>query len=277
MRHLQRPDGRIAYELHNPETTAPLIVCIPGMGDVRATYRHLAPALSAAGYRVAVMDLRGHGDSDISFTDYSTVATAHDAVTLIEELGGGPALVVGNSLGGTAAAWAAAVRPDLVGGLVLIAAFLRGEGMSGVQEASMRAMLLRPWGPSFVSRYLAGLFKGGKAADHADHLAAIRAHLAPPERYRAIRRLVENAFHPVPARLDEVVAPALVVMGELDSDWPDPAEEAAWMAERLGARRLMLAESGHYPQAQQAEAVAEAVLDFARTDDGAPGMPPPRA
>jgi phage shock protein PspC (stress-responsive transcriptional regulator) len=32
------------------------------MGDLRAGYRFLAPALRAAGYRVACTDLRGHGE-----------------------------------------------------------------------------------------------------------------------------------------------------------------------------------------------------------------------
>ena len=34
------------------------------MGDLRSVYRFLAPELVGAGYRVATMDLRGHGDSD---------------------------------------------------------------------------------------------------------------------------------------------------------------------------------------------------------------------
>jgi alpha-beta hydrolase superfamily lysophospholipase len=33
-------------------------VLVPGMGDLRAGYRFLAPALRAAGYRVACTDLR---------------------------------------------------------------------------------------------------------------------------------------------------------------------------------------------------------------------------
>nr|WP_255430102.1 alpha/beta hydrolase [Streptomonospora sp. PA3] len=274
---MQRPEGRIAYELHAADNTGPLVVCIPGMADVRGTYRHLAPKLAAAGYRVAAMELRGHGDSDISFTDYSTVATADDAVALIEELGGGPALIVGNSLGATAAAWAAAVRPDLVGGLVLIGAFLRGDGMAGFTRLAMRTMLLRPWGPAFVHKYLSGLFAGRTPDDHADHLAAIRAQLSPRDRYRAVRSTIANAYRPVPARLDEVSAPALVVMGELDGDWDDPAGEAAWMGERLGAQVLMVPDAGHYPQAQQSEMVAQAVLDFAGAGEGSPGLPRPRA
>ena len=72
------------------------------MGDLRSSYRFLAPALVAAGYRVAGTDLRGHGDSDTSFTSYGDVDTAGDVAALIDELGG-PAVIVGNSMGAGAA------------------------------------------------------------------------------------------------------------------------------------------------------------------------------
>jgi alpha-beta hydrolase superfamily lysophospholipase len=40
------------------------MVLVPGTGDLRPSYRFLAPALKEAGYRVACTHLRGHGDSD---------------------------------------------------------------------------------------------------------------------------------------------------------------------------------------------------------------------
>ena len=93
--YLTRPDGRIGYDVAG---TGQLIVLVPGMGDLRAGYRFLAPALRAAGYRVACTDLRGHGDSDTTFPSYGDEETAADVVALIRELGG-PAVVVGNSMG----------------------------------------------------------------------------------------------------------------------------------------------------------------------------------
>jgi pimeloyl-ACP methyl ester carboxylesterase len=66
----------------------PLVVLVPGMGELRSTYRFLAPALVGAGHRVAATDLRGHGDSDTTFTSYGEVETTTDVSALIEELGG---------------------------------------------------------------------------------------------------------------------------------------------------------------------------------------------
>ena len=91
----------------------PLVICIPGMGDLRSTYRFLVPTLVAAGYRVATMDLRGHGESSCVFESYDDEALASDVIALAESLGG-PAVLIGNSMGAGAAVIAAAARPDLV-------------------------------------------------------------------------------------------------------------------------------------------------------------------
>jgi pimeloyl-ACP methyl ester carboxylesterase len=119
-RYLARPGGRIGYDVAGE---GPLVVLVPGMGDLRAGYRFLAPALRAAGYRVACTDLRRHGDSDPAFPSYGDEDTAGDVIALIGELGG-PAVVVGNSMGAGAAVLAAAGRPDLVPGLVLVGPFV---------------------------------------------------------------------------------------------------------------------------------------------------------
>ena len=37
-------DGTVAYEITG---AGPLVVCVPGMGDLRSTWRHLAPSLIA--------------------------------------------------------------------------------------------------------------------------------------------------------------------------------------------------------------------------------------
>ncbi|MDD9204920.1 alpha/beta hydrolase, partial [Georgenia sp. 10Sc9-8] len=93
----------------------------------------------------------------------------------------------------------------------------------------------RPWGPAAWAAYQQTLYAGRPPTDHAEHRARIRQSLRHRPRWRAFRATVLGTSHAVvEARLDEVRAPALVVMGGKDPDFPDPAAEAAWLGRRLG-------------------------------------------
>jgi pimeloyl-ACP methyl ester carboxylesterase len=108
--YLTRAEGRIGYDVAG---VGALVVLVPGMGDLRAGHRFLAPALREAGYRVACTDLRGHGESDATFPSYGDEETAADVTALVEELGG-PAVIVGNSMAAGSAVIVAAQRPNSV-------------------------------------------------------------------------------------------------------------------------------------------------------------------
>lgn len=66
---LARPGGRVAFSDTGGEGA--LVVLVPGLGDLRGTFRFLEPALVARGMRVVTMDVRGHGQSSATFDDYS--------------------------------------------------------------------------------------------------------------------------------------------------------------------------------------------------------------
>lgn len=258
-RYLDRPGGRIAYDVAGD---GPLVVCAPGMGDLRSVYRFLAPALVAAGHRVATMDLRGHGESDTTFDAHDDVAAGGDLLALVRELGGGPAVLVGNSMGAGAAAWAAAETPDAVAGLVLIGPFVRNPPVGLAARLAFRLGLLRPWGPAVWNAYYAKLHPGQRPADLEAHRARIRASLRRPGGWRSFVATTHTSHAPVEARLGEVRAPSLVVMGARDPDFPDAAAEASFIAGRLDARVVMVPGAGHYPQAEYPELVTPAVLEF---------------
>lgn len=258
-RHLARPGGRIAYDVTGE---GPLVVLLPGMGDLRSTYRYQVPALVAAGLRVATMDLRGHGDSDTTFDAYDDVAAGTDLVALVTELGG-PAILVGNSMGAGAAAWAAAEAPSLVSGLVLVGPFVRDPASSAVANLLFRVLLRKPWGPRAFVGWYAKLHPGTKPADFPAHVAKLRAGLAAPGHWDAFRATTRTTHAPVEARLGEVAAPTLVVMGDRDPDFKDPAAEAAWIADRLNGRVVMVPGAGHYPHAQDPARVNAAILEIA--------------
>jgi pimeloyl-ACP methyl ester carboxylesterase len=260
-RSLTRPEGAVAYEVSG---AGPLIVCVPGMGDLRASYRFLQPELVTAGYRVAVTELRGHGDSDTSFAEYGDVATASDIQALIVELGG-PAIVVGNSMSAGSAVLVAAEHPELVSGLVLLGPFVRDPAASALTRMATRMLMARPWAAAAWNLYLPKLYAGTKPDDFAEYRAAIRTEMKRPGHTRAFSLTTRTRHADAERALTAVTAPALIVMGALDPDFADPAQEARWIADQLRGEVLMVPDAGHYPQSQRPELVAATLTAFARS------------
>ena len=258
--YLNRGEGRIAYDVQGD---GPLVVCLHGMGDLRSLYRFLAPALVEAGYRVATLDLRGHGESDDGFSAYDDVAAGQDALALVGNLDGGPALFVGNSMGGGAAVWAAAEEPAKVAGLALIGPFVRNPKPNPLMALAYRLMLLKPWGPAAWDAYYRRSYPGRPPADLAEHQQRIRHSMRHGDHWHSFVETTRTSHAPVEARLDEVRAPVLVVMGEKDQDWPDPVAEARFIAEALDAEVLLVPDAGHYPVAEYPELVNPAIIEFA--------------
>ncbi len=265
LHHLQRPEGRIAW---TSEGSGPLVVLVPGMGDSRSTWREIVEPLAAT-HRVVSIDLRGHGDSDTSFTRNGDPETAGDLHALIEHLDSGPAVLVGNSMGASAAAWAAAERPDLVAGLVLVSPFLVAPRppllVRWLMHTAYRLLFARPWGAALWARYYAGpLTRGHKAPWLAEHVAALRADLRRPGHLRSLRRLMVELDHSgVAERAARVTAPTLVVIGELDPDYGDPAGTLDQAVELMpDATGLLVPDAAHYPQHQAPARVLEAVQEL---------------
>jgi pimeloyl-ACP methyl ester carboxylesterase len=256
--HLARPEGRVGYDVAG---AGPLVVLVPGMGDLRASYRFMAPALRAAGYRVACTDLRGHGDSDTTFSSYGDAETASDIVALIEELSG-PAMIIGNSMSAGAASLVAADRPDLVAGLVLIGPFVRNADIGVAKRAMFRAVMARPWAAAMWKSYMPKLYAGRQPDDFQQHRANVIASLRRPGYTKAFSLTTRTDHTVVECRLPDVHTPTLVVMGEQDPDFKNPRAEATWIAQALSADIVMVPDSGHYPQSQQPDITNTAVLKF---------------
>jgi len=256
--YLYRPEGRIAYDITG---AGPLVVCLPGMGELRSSYRFTVPALVDAGWRVATLDLRGHGGSDATFSSYDDVAAGTDVLALVEELGG-PAVVVGNSMGAGAAVWAAAERPDLVVGIVLVGPFVRNAPVNPLMALAFKVAMAGPWAPAVWASYLPSLYPGRRPDDFEAHRSAIRAGMRRPGHAKAFRATTRTSHAPAEARLADVSCPALVVMGDADPDFKDARAEASWIAGRLGAEQLLVPGAGHYPQVQHPELVNPTIVAF---------------
>jgi len=256
--YLDRPGGRIGYDVAGE---GPLVVLVPGMGDLRAAYRFLAPPLRVAGYRVACTDLRGHGDSDATFSSYGDEQTADDIAALISELGG-PAVIVGNSMAAGSAVLAAAQRPELVTSLVLVGPFVRNPATGAGRRVLLRVAMAPLWAAISWKSYLPKLYAGRRPADFAEYRDQVVASLRRPGYARAFSLTTRTSHAAAEARLADVTAPVLVVMGEQDPDFPDPRTEADWIASAFHCQAVMVPEAGHYPQSQRPDITTGAIQRF---------------
>ena len=258
---LERPGGRIAYDVAG---NGPLVVCVPGMGELRTTFRFLVPALVEAGFRVASMDIRGHGDSDVTFDKYDNVALESDIDALLNELGG-PAVLIGSSMGAAASVLVAVDHPDAVRALVLTGPFVRDVPQSRSKELMWRASMAGPWARRVWLSYYPKFYPGTRGADFDEHFASISRSLSGKGKTRAFSRTTRTSHAQVDTVLDTVRTPTLVVMGSADPDFPDPTAEAHMIARRTDGSAHIVDGAGHYPHAQRPDQVGPAVIEFLRS------------
>ncbi len=256
-------DGKIAYQ--DSGGSGPAIICVPGLGDVRGQYRFLAPLLVKAGFRVVTMDLRGMGESSVGWSDYTPVATGDDIVAMVKHLGLERAWIVGNSFAGASAIWAAAAAPQQIAGIVLIDPFVRDTPVGIGPRMALAIGMHRPWGPAFWIMYYKSLYKAEPPADLDAYAALLKANLKEPGRFEALQAMVDAPKAPCEARISEVHAPALVIMGSADPDFSDPKAEADLVSARLHGKEFMVAGAGHYPHAEMPKAVADEIVAFIRS------------
>lgn len=255
---LEVNDGKIAYDSAG---SGPLIIEIPGMGDLRAQYRFLTPQLVAAGYRVANMDVRGHGESGIRWPDYSVAGIGQDILALVRAMNAGPAILTGNSMAAGAAIWAAAEEPALVKALVLLDPAVRGE-INSAYRLLLAALFARPWGPAAWISYFKSLFPTRRPADFTEYTAALKHNLSQPGRMEALHQMMIASKNASESRMSRVNSPTLVLMGTKDRDFKEPAEEARWVAGKLKGAYEMVEDAGHYPHVEMPEMVGPRIVEF---------------
>lgn len=105
-------------DVRGPQDGVPLVL-LHGGGQSRHIWQIAAERFAALGYKSAVTDLRGHGDSDWSQNgNYQAERFVTDLLSLVEKLGS-PAVLVGASFGGHISLLTASHSPSSVRALVL--------------------------------------------------------------------------------------------------------------------------------------------------------------
>jgi pimeloyl-ACP methyl ester carboxylesterase len=267
--HLTVGDNTLAFDVTGE---GPLVVLAHGMGDSRHSYRFIAPALVAAGYRVANVDIRGCGESSLGWDGYSRTDIASDLVAVVRHLGG-PAVIVGQSISGGAATIAAATAPDLIAGVIELAPFTRAQSIP--LGAVLRVKRYRRGSMLLMQTFLMGSLSAWKKyldlayptkpSDWDTELTRIEAKLSEPGRMKALQAMCKSKPTDAGAQLANVRCPVLIIEGSADPDWADPYAEGERIIADLpvGLGELVVIDgAGHYPHAQTPNEVIALAVPF---------------
>ena len=115
----------------------PAVVLLHGLAANGLCWTAIAQALEGE-YDVIMPDLRGHGKSSAPEHGYRYEDHARDIAGLVNGLGIAPAVMIGHSMGGLAAAVVASQSPELTRGLVLAdPTFISAERQRAVRDSDV--------------------------------------------------------------------------------------------------------------------------------------------
>jgi pimeloyl-ACP methyl ester carboxylesterase len=159
---------RLAF--HHLPDRGPTIVFLPGYASDMQGSKALALEAWAreAGRAFLRFDYSGCGQSEGDFADQTLAHWLDDTLAMIDEVAGGPVVLVGSSMGGWLMLLAARARPDAVRGLVGIApapdftdwGFSADEKMQLLREGKLERT--NPYGPA-PTLYTRAFWSSGEA------------------------------------------------------------------------------------------------------------------
>ncbi|MBF6158746.1 alpha/beta hydrolase [Nocardia cyriacigeorgica] len=262
----------LAADRYGP-AEGPLVVFLHGGGQTRHSWKQTGAKLAATGMRVVTLDARGHGDSQWSAArDYRRETMVEDLIEVLGQLGG-PAVVVGASMGGITGLLATAVPGgDQISALVLVDIVTRPEP-EGVQRVL-----------DFLGKHRDGF---DSLDEVADAVAEYMPHRPRPDNTDGLRRnlrqrdgrwywhwdpdmLADRAEDPseITGRMEEVARtltiPVLLVRG-LQSDVVSAEGAAAFQELVPHARMVEIGGAAHTAAGDDNDAFTDAVAEFILT------------
>lgn len=257
------PGGPLAVLEHAGDGTP--VVLVPGFTGSKEDFRLVLAPLAAAGRRTVAIDQRGQYESPgpDDADGYSVKALSADLLALLDALGGQPVHLVGHSFGGLVSRAAVLERPQAVRSLTLMCS--GPEALTGP-----RVELLPLMAPVLEQGGMPSLVEAVEALGADDPRTLV---LTPEVRqFLRVRMLASSAAGLLgmaagltgePDRVDELRdsgVPVLVLHGADDDAW-NPAVQAE-MAQRLGARHVVVPASAHSPAVENPAATASAMNAF---------------
>lgn len=234
------------------------VVLLHGAGADHVMFTHQHDALRAAGYRVVLLDLRGHGRSRPSAVRLRADLLLADVETLLDHLGLVGTTLVGHSLGGNLAQRLVRRHPDRYAGLAVLGATWNAGPLTRLDRLGLAAAapVLRAL-PTPVLRATMVRASAETAAARADLTRAFSI-MTKGELVDAWRATVELVA-PDPAYRTPV--PLLLLRGERDRTGNIATAVPRWAAAE-GVGEVVVTGAGHVVTADAPGAVSDALLRF---------------
>jgi pimeloyl-ACP methyl ester carboxylesterase len=232
----------------------PTIVMLPGRGLGPSSLEPLAQRLVAAGFRVVLPESRGYGESVGPLVGVTLRDLAVDVARSIEVAGGAPVVVAGHAYGNRVARMLAQERPDLIRGVVVMAAGGKFPPATEVAEK------LRTW--------------LNTSLPENERAAAAKAAFFGPQSNPANEDLMLDGISPDTSNMQAAATgsleswwpggggPMLVIQGL--SDVVAPPENGRSLKADYPARVTLVefASLGHFMIRERPDLIAEAIITF---------------
>jgi len=252
----------------------PPVVFVHGLGANWQNWLEQMPRVAET-RRAVALDLPGFGSSEMPSDDISIHGSAHVVDALCEELGLGPVVVVGNSMGGFIGAEMAIAYPSRVERLVLVSAaglsstnlhrrptmtVARYTTVLGTLTASKSATIVRR--PRLRHAVLAPVVRHPSRLP-ADLLFEVLRGTGKPGYVDALDALMTYDFRD---RLPEIGSPTLIVWGRKDMLVPvRDADEYERLIPK--SRKVLLDETGHAPMIERPDTFNRCLMTFVEEDE----------
>lgn len=252
-------------------TRGPVAVCVHGLTTPSFVWQGIAAGLGTLGYRVLVYDLYGRGYSDRPNGPQDSAFFITQLEELLEDQGvTGDFTLLGYSMGGAIATAFAALHPERLRALVLIAPAGLGHDLGRLAERVARGGLLAQW--LMLAGFPRSFRKGCEAERHLPssvpdivdlQQAQLRYRGFVPAVARSISGMVSEDLTEEHADIAETRLPVLAIWGREDT--VIPLRSMARLAEvNRTARQEVIAGAGHGLTYTHSDAVLQAIRDLMR-------------
>lgn len=256
------PHGRVHALVRDGSGTLPPVVLVAGLSSRATHFNRLVPHLRDEVRRIVLLDLPGHGLSDVPPEGLTGPRLQASFIAALDQLIDEPAVVFGNSLGGFMALRHALHSPDKVRGLVLASPggadmdpmshmeFLQRFRLRSHREALSLIDRVFCRAPMGVRQVMAFFARRQLTRPHIQHLV----NSARPEDLLTSEELGQLA---VPVRL---------LWGDADGVLP-PAHRLFFKRALPHAQWVHPPDYGHSPYIERPDHVAGQILEFAQADE----------